>query len=132
MASRDSLPHAQSAPPPAAQSTGVDSALADRIAALKVAQQRRAGSDAEAAEGAVAAASAADDVATPPTAVAAPPAEAMNAVQAAASEVSRITWPSAGSVAGSTGVVLATVFVSTLVILAVNAGLSSLSEALFD
>jgi preprotein translocase SecE subunit len=61
-----------------------------------------------------------------------PPTAGQNPFAAAAAESALITWPSLGSVVGSTGVVLATVAVSTLVILGVNFGLSTLSEALFD
>ena len=61
-----------------------------------------------------------------------PPTAGQNPFAAAAAESVLITWPSPGSVVGSTGVVLVTVAISTIVILGVNFGLSTLSEALFD
>jgi len=106
----------QAAPAPLAQ----PEELTGRIAALKESSSRRAAEEEAGAAG--------------EAGVAAPPAEQqprLNLLQGALAEVPLITWPSPPSVASSTGVVLLTVFVSTLLILAVNAGLSALSEKLF-
>ena len=69
--------------------------------------------------------------ASPEPSPAAQPAQPSNIFAAAAEEARLIAWPSPGGVARTTGVVLATMVVVTLVLLSVNALLASLSDKLF-